>query len=250
MNKATNPYFGMSPMPYEKKMQILAERYTPQVHRIGVPIALIHVVIMMLPGLALWFFYGVWPGWKAIVAGATPIWLMCSLGYFMDPIQYFVALGTVGTYVSFLAGNVGNIRLPCAIATEAALGVEPGTPEGEIVGGLAMIASQWVLVVVTLTAALLVTMVVGSLPKPVTDSFEFLLPGLFGGMLIQVGLSSPRYAAVAVLTALVLYFLHFPGMFLSIVTVFFMMALSGVLFSRGIWVPTAMQQAEIRSQSE
>jgi len=47
----------------------------------------------------------------------------------MEPVQYYLALGIVGTYVSFLAGNIGNLRLPVAISTAEVLGVDPGSPE-------------------------------------------------------------------------------------------------------------------------
>lgn len=246
----SNPYFGMSPMPFEQKMGIMATHYNPAIHKIGLPLSLIHIFLMLLPGLVLLVLYNVWPGWPMILAAAIPIWTMMAPIYFMEPIQYFLALGTVGTYVGFTAGNNSNIRLPVAIATEAVMGVEPGTPEGEVVGGLAVIASQWVLVVVTLLAALLVTAVVAVLPKAITDSFAFLMPGLFGAMFVQIALQTPRYAAVAIVAALVLFFLGVPATFMTIILVVFMLVLSVILYSRGIWVPQAKQAAEIQEQTE
>jgi hypothetical protein len=32
--------------------------------------------------------------------------------WFIEPVSYFLVLGICGTYISFLAGNISNFRLP------------------------------------------------------------------------------------------------------------------------------------------
>jgi len=237
MTTSNNKYFGMSAMPYEKKVDIITNEYNPSVHRIGVTMAAIHMIIMFFPGLALLLFFNVFPGWGNIMAAAIPIWTMMAPIYIMEPIQYFLALGTMGTYVGFLAGNNSNIRLPVAIATEDAMGVEPGTPEGEIIGGLGIIASQWVLVVVTLVAALLVTAVIGILPPVIVHAFDYLLPALFGGMLVQIGMSHWRFALLSAALAVVLFFIGVPLVFITLIMVIVMVVVGIVFYNNNIWTP-------------
>ena len=107
----------------------IARRRQPVLHRIGVIMAIIHIVIMFLPGLAFWVFFDVFSGWDFSMASVIPIWAVMLPIYIMEPAQYYLALGIVGTYVSFLAGNIGNLRLPVVISTAEVLGVEPGSPE-------------------------------------------------------------------------------------------------------------------------
>ncbi len=240
---ASSKFFGMSPLPFQEKFEILKTDYTPKVHRIGLIIAIVHVIIMFLPGLYLLVAYGVWPGWNVIMSGVFPIWAALAVVYVIEPVQYFLALGTVGTYVSFLAGNISNIRLPVAVTTTEVAGVEPGSPEAEVVSGISIITSQWVLVVVVLAAAVLVTWVVNILPPSITKAFDFLIPALFGGLLVNVGLSQWRYMVVAVVMGFVLTFLGVPSTFMTLIMVALMIALSAFFYKKGIWVPKEVQKA-------
>ena len=223
---------GMSSLPFAEKQAILAKEYSPSIHKIGLIVSIVHIVIMLLPGLVLALFYDAFPGWGMIMAGVVPIWTALAIVYVMEPVQYFLALGTVGTYVSFLAGNISNIRLPTAIATTEVVGVEPGTPEGEIVSGISIIVSQWVLVAMTLFAALGVTAVVGILPPFITKAFDFLIPALFGGMLVNIGMYQWRYLIVTVVAALALFVVGVPAKFITLIMVVFMIALSYIFYKR------------------
>ncbi len=139
MSQATSDkYFGMSPLPYEEKQKIIIEDYTPKIDRIGIPTAAVHVFLMFVPALFLLVVHKVWPGWGPIMNAVLPIWVALAVMYFVEPVQYFLALGTAGTYIGFTRGNNSNISIPTAVATADALGVEPGSPEGEVVSCIAM----------------------------------------------------------------------------------------------------------------
>jgi len=91
---------------------------------------------------------------------------------------------------------------------------------------------------VTLTAAAVVTLVIGYLPKNVTAAFDFLLPSLWGAIFGQFALRSPHYAllTLAIGIPLVLWS-GLPSWTLIPLMVFGMAVIAIVLFKRGIWVP-------------
>jgi hypothetical protein len=239
----SSKFFGMSPLPYEEKLSIIQNDYSPKIHRIGLPFAVIHIFIMFLPALFLLVAYGVWPGWEIILKAVAPLWAVLGVIYFIEPLQYYLALGTVGTYVTFLAGNGPNVRLPTAVATTEAMGVEPGSPEAEIVSGISIITSQWLMVVLILIAALSITWLINILPEAVTKAFDFLVPALFGGMLIYVGMLQWRYMVVAVAASLLLYFAGIPSILITFLMVFFMIGLSYLFYRKKIWTPKKIVSA-------
>ncbi len=52
--------------------------------------------------------------------------------YVVEPISYYAALGLTGTYLSFLSGNIGNMRVPCATMALETTESEPGTLQAEV----------------------------------------------------------------------------------------------------------------------
>ncbi len=239
----SSKFFGMSPLPYEEKLKIIQNEYSPKIHKIGIPIAIIHIFIMFLPAIYLLAAYGVWPGGGTILNAVVPLWAVLGVIYFIEPLQYYLALGTVGTYVTFLAGNGPNVRLPTAVATTEVMGIEPGSPEAEVVAGISIIASQWLMAILILIAALSITWVIGILPPVIVKAFDFLAPALFGGMLVYVGMQQWRYMAIAVAASILLYFAGVPSILITILLVFFMIALSYYFYRKGIWVPKKIVSA-------
>lgn len=106
-----------------------------------------------------------------------------------------------------------------------------------MVSGLAILTSQWVLVVVTFLGALLVTAITGILSKSVTDSFNYLSPAIFGGMLMSMGISQWRYMIITLVLGVGLYFAGIPTLLITTIMAIFWLILSYNFYKRGIWVP-------------
>ena len=96
--------------------------------------------------------------------------------------------------MAFVSGNISNMRIPCASVAQVSANVKPGTPEGSIVATLGMAVS-----VIINNAVLSVGVVAGSqalaaLPPEVTDALNYLLPALFGALLVQFGMKQKKLA--------------------------------------------------------
>lgn len=197
------PPSAMSPLSEEEKEAIVRAEYYPRAHRIGLVTSLIHVGIFFLPPLYLMVFYGLPADWGRIMQGAAVTWSTSMPFWFIEPVSYFLVLGTCGTYISFLAGNISNFRLPVSAVAQEVAQVKEGSHEGEIISALAITATQLMITVSALAGAIFVSAIVGLLPVTVVAAFDWLLPSIWGAIVAQFGLRNWRYAAVAVAASVV-----------------------------------------------
>lgn len=81
---------------------------------IGSPTNILAALTSFIPVIWLCTTYDCWP----LISTVLTAWGMvaASFGafYFVEPVSYYAALGMTGTYLSFLSGNIGNMRVPCA----------------------------------------------------------------------------------------------------------------------------------------
>ena len=227
-----------SPLRTVEKEAILREYYWPAAHRIGLITSLIHVVIFFLPPIYLMVFYGLPADWGTIMRGAAVTWSFSMPLWLIEPISYFVVLGVCGTYISFLAGNISNFRLPVSAVAQEVAQVQEGSPEGEIISTLAIAATQVMITVSALTGAMFVSAIVSLLPPSVVAAFNWLLPSIWGAIVVQFGLRNWRYAAVAVIASIgVVIYSGLPNWSHTPIVVVLMVALALFTHKRGIWVP-------------
>lgn len=135
----------------------------------------------------LTFVLGYYPNSADIISGLISIVGFVGVIWFIEPISYFPTLGPAGTYMSFLSGNIGNMRLPVIAATQDALELTPGTDESEVAGIFAIISSTLTNLVVLGVVMVAGQAIVNGLPAQVLGAFNFALPGILGAMLVIMG---------------------------------------------------------------
>jgi len=232
-----NSLSARSPLSKGEKDRILREEYWPTAHRIGLVTSLIHVAIFFLPPIYLTVFYGLPADWNTILRGAVATWSFSVPLWFIEPVSYFLVLGVCGTYISFLAGNISNFRLPVSAVAQEVAQVQEGSHEGEIISTIAIAATQVMITVSALTGALFVSAIVSLLPRSVVASFEWLLPSIWGAIVVQFGLRNWRYAVVAVVASIVVVvYSGLPGWSHTPIVVILMVALALFTYNRGLWM--------------
>ena len=82
--------------------------------RIGAPTNLLAAATAFIPVLWLCATYDCWPALNTVLTAWGMVALSFGAFYFVEPISYYAALGMSGTYLSFLSGNIGNMRVPVA----------------------------------------------------------------------------------------------------------------------------------------
>ena len=121
-----------------------------------------------------------------------------GLFYVIEPISYFTALGIPGTYMSFLSGNIGNLRVPCSVIAQEAVGVEQGSEEGTIIATVGIAVSIVVNTVILTLGVVAGSAVFAMLPQSVKDAFNLLLPALFASMAANSIVNNPKLAMYGV----------------------------------------------------
>lgn len=171
--------------------------------RIGVPTLLAMSALCLLPNLILYWQHGVFPTWSVAMAAWGQVLISFGAFYVIEPISYYPVLGLVGTYMSFLAGNIANMRLPCCSIAQEAVGVEPNTPEAEIVSALGIAGSIITNMLFLLLGAVAGYSLVEVLPASVRTGFvSFASPAIFGAVFGQFCRRYPVLAVVALGIAL------------------------------------------------
>lgn len=165
------------------------------------------------PALVLAVVYGILPKPAALltafISGASAFGVL----WFVEPISYFPVVGAAGTYMAFLSGNISNMRIPCASMAQVAADVEPGTEKGSVVATLGMAVSIVINVSVLTIGAILGTSVLSMLPDTIKAALNYLLPALFGALLVQFGMKMKKHSVIMVVFAIILYFMIGMGYF-------------------------------------
>lgn len=168
--------------------------YMPQMHRIGKLTGFLGVSLSFAPAAVLAVIYGLLPNPAALLTAFIAAASAFGFLWVVEPISYFTVLGPVGTYMAFLSGNISNMRVPCASMAQISAGVEPGSNEGSIIATIGMATSIVINVSVLTIGVILGSSVLSMLPASVTEALNYLLPALFGALLMQFGLKQKSLA--------------------------------------------------------
>lgn len=188
----------------ENKEQFFEKEYMPKMNKIGILTGILGVAVSFLPGIVLAVVYHILPQPAALVTAFVSIASAVGMLWFMEPISYFTVLGPVGTYMAFLSGNISNMRVPCASMAQISAGVEPGTQEGAIISTLGMATSIVINISVLTIGVILGSSVLSMLPPQVTEGLNYLLPALFGALLVQFGIKQKKFATLMLIYAVLL----------------------------------------------
>lgn len=168
----------------EKKMKDVAmdpfQKWAHSYGRLGTLIALIYM--LALP-FVICVVYDCMPRFSDVFNVATLSILMI---YFpvgiSEALSYIPVLGSA-SYLTFITGNIMNLKFPCAVNAMKVADVEANTPEGDAVSTVAVAVSSILTIIILALAALLSNFIapVFKIPAVATAS-EYIIPALFGSM--------------------------------------------------------------------
>ncbi len=175
--------------------------------RIGTMTLLLPMLLAFLPNVYLYLQYGAIPPLGAALKAWGMIAMMFGAFYIVEPISYYPVLGMTGTYMSFLSGNISNLRLPCSAVAQDAVGVETGTPEAEIISTLGIAGSILTNLFFVSLAAVVGAELLRMLPDAVVECFKsYTIPAVFGATFGQFVVKFPLIGAIAVFICVLFFF--------------------------------------------
>ncbi len=219
-------------------------RFIPRAHRIGRVTLLVAMVFCLLPALYLSFVLGAFPGTGAILTGFLAIAAFVGVMWVVEPISYFPVLGVCGTYMSFLSGNIGNMRMPVVISCQNAIEAETGSRKAEVAAVIGIAVSVLVNLVFLVALVVIGKALIDVLPAPVAQAVkDYTLPALYGAVLVMFMSSATRRNAVTgILVGLAVFLSPLPEIFGS-AAAGILAIVAAVLTNVGRFRPAAHGQA-------
>ncbi len=210
------------------------------VHRDGTVWNLVIMAVLLMFPVVVGVVFQAVPDWegvgKGLIATAPMYW---AVGI-VEVITFIPMLGAGGSYLSFVTGNISNLKLPCAINALENAGVDAKSEEGEIVSTIAIAVSS---IVTTVIIVLGVILIVPLTPIFESDflkpAFDQILPALFGALGVALVSKSWKIAVAPVILMLIL-FIFVPAFNSSTVGIMvpvgvvFTIAFSRILYKKGI----------------
>lgn len=173
------------------------QSFTKPIIKYGSLTNLLAVAFSFIPALVVYFVFGAFPGVENILSGWVLVASIYGIYAIVEPISYFPILGLPGTYMSFLAGNIGNMRVPCSAIAQEALGTTPGTKKAELVSTLGIAGSVVTNIVVVTIAAIGGAALMNAFPPIVIEAFTYVSPAIFGAIFSMYASKKLEYGAFA-----------------------------------------------------
>ena len=157
--------------------------YMDSVHRDGTIWNLSVMVLLFMFPVAVGLIFGVAPDWGALAVGLVATAPMYWAVGVIETITYVPMLGAGGSYLSFVTGNISNLKMPCAINALEQNEVSASSEEGEVISTIAIATSSIVTTLIIIVGVILIVPLTPVLSAPVLQpAFEQILPALFGGL--------------------------------------------------------------------
>ncbi len=129
--------------------------------------------------------FSAFPEWsvlsKVLISVISVYWTTAIV----EVITYTPMLGAGGTYLSFVTGNITNLKLPCALSAMDRANVKANSEEGEIVSTIAIGASAITTTVILAVGVLVFSPFLGYITDPesvLRPAFVYVVPALFGAL--------------------------------------------------------------------
>ena len=171
-----------------------------------------------------------------IIATAPMYWAVGIVEIF----TYVPMLGAGGTYLSFVTGNISNLKLPCAIDAMERAGVKATSEEGEVISTISIAVSSIVTTLIILIGVICIVPLTPILESPVlVPAFDMILPALFGGLAV-VFISKNAKLSVAPIILMLILFIFVPALNASTVGIMvpvgvvFTVIVARILYKRGV----------------
>lgn len=202
--------------------------YMESVHRDGRIWGIIVAVALLAFPLSLSLLFGAGPNWKVLLAGLFATAPMYWAVGIVEIFTYVPMLGAGGTYLSFVTGNISNLKLPCAIDAMVRARVKASDEEGEVISTIAIAVSSIVTTLILVLGVICIVPLTPVLESPILiPAFDMILPALFGGLAV-VFISKNLKLSVAPVILMLALFIFVP--FLNAGTVGIMVPV-GVVFT-------------------
>ena len=214
--------------------------YIDSVHRDGSIWNLSMTFLLLAFPVAVAIIWGVWPDWQGLFMGLLATMPMYWAVGLIEFFTYIPMLGIGGSYLSFVTGNISNLKLPCALNAMEQNGVTANSEEGEVISTIAIATSSIVTTLIIILGVVAIVPLTPVLQAPVLQpAFEQILPALFGGLGV-VFVSKNWKLSVAPIVLMLILFIFVPALnagtvgIMVPVSALFTIAVGRIMYKKGM----------------
>ncbi len=164
---------------------MMNDKYINKTHTYGrIWIVITLLVFLSIPAL-ICYHLGVSPKLEMIAKGLATVALVFYPTAVLEVLTYSPLLGTGGTYLGFVTGNITNLKLPVALSAMENAKVEPNTEKGEVISTISIAVSSIVTTIIIAVSVLAFYPVLHNITDKdsvFAPAFQQVTPALFGAL--------------------------------------------------------------------
>lgn len=158
-------------------------KYENRVHYVGRITSFIAVMMMLAVPSVICLGYNIFPTMSGFLKGLAMVWMIYLPICVAEVLTYTPMVGISGAYLSFISGNLSNMKIPCAAMAMDNAGVKGSTDEGEVIATLAIATSTIVTEIILIIGVIALVPLTPLLTSKVLEpAFQNILPALFGAL--------------------------------------------------------------------
>ena len=159
--------------------------YEKSIHQIGRIGSVIAVVFMLGITALMCAVYDMFPSASELLLFGSGLLALYVPTGISEVITYVPMLGSA-SYLTFITGNISNLKLPCALNALEMADVEQNTDAGDAVATVAVAVSSMVTVAIILAGVVLLVPLRPLLESgPVKVAGNYMLPALYGCLFLS-----------------------------------------------------------------
>ena len=184
----------------ERQKELFFTEFNNSLHRLGKILLLISMILLLSVPFVIGALNSVMPELGGFLSGMAKVGIIYIPVAIVEFLVYTPMLGVGGSYISFLTGNVTNMKIPCAMNARDMAGTTVGTPENEIISTISTATSAIVTTLVIVVGVLLIVPLQPVLQsETLLPAFKNVVPALFGALGLKYFAKSPKIAVIPLL---------------------------------------------------
>ena len=174
--------------------------FNNSLHRLGRITLILATLVLLAVPVIIGLANNATADLKGFLTGFAKVGIIYIPVAIVEFLIYSPMLGVGGSYLSFLTGNVTNMKIPCVMNSKDIAQTESGTFEHEIVSTISVATSAIVTTLVIVAGVILLVPLQPVLQnEALLPAFNNVVPALFGALGIKHFLKSPKIALIPLL---------------------------------------------------
>ena len=182
--------------------QTALNKFNSSIKTLGYVFVTIALLCNFVPAVYASITTGVFPA----IGDLLTLWVAAAsafgVGYFVQPISFFPMANMAGSFMCWIVGNVGEIRIPAATMAQNVTNAEQGTPKAQVIStvgiGGSIIVSVCMITLFTLIGASIMPL----MPKVVFKAFGFVLPCVLGAVYASLASKNIILGAIIMISSI------------------------------------------------